>query len=114
MGAPSPMSHVTLETVAVAVTVHPAAEALRVIGPQVLAVGCATHIQFGMPTRPIDPGRDSGTIPIVIARNCMLATACWASTRGLGGCGGAVNAQYWIVYPARKRPEPIVSGTRQS
>jgi hypothetical protein len=42
----------------------PPADAVRVIGPHVFWAGFSTHIQFGIPTNPTDPGRGSGTIPM--------------------------------------------------
>lgn len=44
-----------------------------------------THIHNGKPTTPIEPGRSSGTIPIVIARNCICSTIDRATTAGPAG-----------------------------
>ena len=43
----------TCATLAVAVTVQPPADAVRVIGPHVFWDGFSTHIQFGIPTNPV-------------------------------------------------------------
>ena len=69
------MSQTTCATLAVAVTVQPPADAVRVIGPHVFWDGLSTYIQFGIPTNPTDPGLASGTIPTSIARSCIDATA---------------------------------------
>ena len=46
---PSPMSHTTLVTLAVARTVKPPADAVRVIGPHVFSEAPSPHIQVGSP-----------------------------------------------------------------
>lgn len=44
-----------------------------------------THIHNGKPTTPNEPGRSSGTIPIVIARNSICSTIDCATTAGSTG-----------------------------
>src|SRR5687767_10648797 len=85
---PSPIAHTTRWTFAVAVTLYPADEAVRVIGPHVCCPGFATHIHVGSPTIPTLPGWGSGTMPIPIARRRIVAIARKASTRGSGGAAG--------------------------
>jgi len=113
---PSPMAQTTRSTSAVADTVKPPADADLVIGPHVSWFGFCTHIQVGIPTIPMLPGRLSGTIPIVIAFNRIDSTARWANTRGSGGGGatGAATAQSWRVIPAMNDPGPILGPTKQS
>jgi hypothetical protein len=72
------MSNSTRSTLAVAVTVTPAADADAVFGPQVVAVG-VVHIHTGSPTRPIDAGSSDsarGAMPRAIAVKRMESTAC--------------------------------------
>ena len=90
---PSPISHRTFDTLAVAVTVTPPNDALRVIGPNDCSDGASTHIHNGKPTTPIEPGRSSGTIPIVIARNCICSTIVWATTAGSTGAAGPAGIE---------------------
>ena len=47
-----------------------------------------THIHNGRPTTPIEPGRSSGTIPIVIARNSICSRIDCATTAGSTGAAG--------------------------
>jgi len=100
---PSPIAQTTLCTFAVAVTLYPADEAVRVIGPHVCRPGFATHIHVGSPTIPILPARASGTMPIPIARNRMVAIARNASTRGSGGAaepaGEVADQNVYILVP---------------
>ncbi len=64
---PSPMSQVTLWSLAVAVTVIPPAVADAVIGPKVWLSGLAAHIHTGMPTMPMLSSAGSGAMPMSIA-----------------------------------------------
>ena len=83
--SPSPIAHTTLVTFAVAVTVNPAAVAVRVTGPHVVESGAFAHIHTGNPTSPTRPGNGSGTIPIRTARRFITAIARLASICGSGG-----------------------------
>ena len=67
------------------------ADALRVIGPHDCASGLDAHNQTGIPTRPTEPGRSSGTIPIEIGLKFMLAIACCANTTGSGPAGAVAD-----------------------
>ena len=52
-----------------------------------------THIHNGKPTTPIEPGRSSGTIPIVIARNSICSTIDCATTAGSTGAAGPAGME---------------------
>ena len=52
-----------------------------------------THIHNGKPTTPIEPGRSSGTIPIVIARNSICSTIDCATTAGSTGAAGPAGIE---------------------
>jgi len=64
-----------LETLALAETVTPPAEAELEAGPNVCASGPSTQSHAGTPTIPIEPGAASGTIPIRIGPSRIEATA---------------------------------------
>ena len=85
---------------AVAVTVTPPAVTERAIGPTVLGPGFAAHIHVGIPTIPTLPAPGSGTIPIVIARNCIAAIARCASTAGSGPAGAVADQNVTAFVPA--------------
>ncbi|MFZ0160290.1 MAG: hypothetical protein WAL50_14790 [Kineosporiaceae bacterium] len=72
----------------------------RVIGPTVLGPGFAAHIHVGIPTIPTLPAPGSGTIPIVIARNCIAAIARRANTTGSGPTGTAADQNVTAFVPA--------------
>src|SRR4051794_17235217 len=78
------MSQVILRTLAVAVTVTPAAVAGSVIGPTEWLSGLAAHIHTGIPTIPTESGPGSGVMPISIARRSICSMAIWATSRGVG------------------------------
>src|SRR5664279_2217543 len=109
------MFHATRCNLAVAVTVNPAAEAVRVIGPATWSPPAEDHIHTGMPTRPTRPGRSSGTMPIVTGRSCIAAIARSASTRGSGPAGVASDQKssarvtpgvmHWKTVPLVRPPQ---------
>ena len=82
------MAHTTRSTRAVAITVKAPADADFVTGPHVFRLGFCAHIQVGIPMMPTLPARDSGTMPMLIARSRISAIACCANTRGSGGAAG--------------------------
>jgi len=87
---------VTCNSLAVAVTVIPPAEAVAVTGPTVCSSGFFAHIQTGMPTRPTLSGPGFGAMPMLIATRFIRSTAICATWRGAGPdpeFGGGSGAQ---------------------
>lgn len=105
--SPSPIDHTTRDTFAVAVTVNPPADADLVTGPHVDGPGLVSHIHTGIPTKPTDPGRASGTVPIETDFRFILAIARCAKIRGSGGApaGGCAN-QIWKTGTTKPEARP--------
>ena len=89
---PSPMSHTTFDTRAVAVTVTPPALADLVIGPQPRSSALSTQSQVGSPITETASDEGRGVAPTRGERRFIASTASRASAEGLTATG-AVSDQ---------------------